>query len=63
MTNVASESNLCSVLMAGTCGGLHAQKTGWQSGMHSSSMHGLPMHLMQALNAGTVVLITVLPYV
>ena len=32
----------------------HNQETGWQSGVQSRIMPGLPAHLVQELNAGTV---------
>ena len=32
----------------------HAQETGWQSGVQSRIVPGLPMHLVQDLNVGTV---------
>ena len=32
----------------------HAQKTGWRSGVRSCIMSGLPTHLVQELNVGTV---------
>ena len=34
--------------------GIHTQKTGWQSGMRSCIMPGLPANLVQELNVGTV---------
>ena len=34
---------------------IHAQETGWQSGMQSCSMPELPTHFVQELNVGTVV--------
>ena len=34
--------------------GIHAQETGWQSGVRSCIMPGMPTHLVQELNVGTV---------
>ena len=54
MTHEARESNLRSVARLGTCGRIHAQETGCQSGVRSSIVPGLPTHLLQKLNASAV---------
>ena len=56
MERVACESKLRSVVRSMICGRIHAQETRWQSGVRSCIMPGLPMHLMQELNVGTVVI-------
>ena len=33
---------------------MHSQKTGWQLGMQSGIVPGLPMHLVQESNVSTV---------
>ena len=48
------KSKLRSVVRSGTCGRISALETGWQSGMWSCIMPGLPTHLVQELNVGTV---------
>ena len=52
MTRVAGE--LKQRVRSGTCGRVHAQKTGLQLGVRSCIMPGLPTHLVQELNDGTV---------
>ena len=37
-----------------SCKVIHAQTTGWQSGMRSCILPDLPTHLVQELNVGTV---------
>ena len=54
ITYVACESKLRSVVRSGTLDRIHAQDTGWQSGVRSCIMSRLPRHLVQKLNAGTV---------
>ena len=51
MTHVACESKLRSVVRH-SC--IHAQETGWQSGMCSYILPGLPTYLVQELNVGIV---------
>ena len=52
MTNVAYQSMLRSVVRLS----MHpAEETGWQSGVQSCIMPGLPTHLVQELNIDTVV--------
>ena len=55
MTQVACKSKLLSVVRSGACSRIHAQETGWQSGVRSCIMPRLPMHLVQELNTCTVV--------
>ena len=43
-----------SVVRSWTCGLIHAQETGLQSGVRPCTMSGLPTHLLQELNVGTV---------
>ena len=45
--HVDYESMLNSFVRSGTCGHIHAQETGWQSGMLSCSVAGLSTYLMQ----------------
>ena len=52
MTHAACKSKLRSVVMSYPC--IHAQETGWQSGVQLCVMHGLPAHLVQELNVSTV---------
>ena len=54
MTHAADESMRRSVVRLGICGRIHIQETGWQSGMRSCIMPGLSTHLVQELNADTV---------
>ena len=49
-TYIANQS--CVQLWGHPC--IHAQETGWQSGARSCIMPGLPTHLVQELNVGTV---------
>ena len=37
-----------------SCEVIHAQETGWQSGVRSCIMSGLPRHLVQESNVDTV---------
>ena len=53
MTHAACESKLRSV---GGHSCIYAQETEWQSGMWSCILPGLPTHLVQELNVGTVAL-------
>ena len=50
-STAASESKLRSVVI---CDRVDAEETGWQSGMRSCTMPGLPTYLVGALTAGTV---------
>ena len=53
--HVSGESKLRSVVRSVNCDRIHNQATGWQSGVRSCIMPGLPTHLVQELNVGTVV--------
>ena len=52
MTHVACQSKLHVHLWAQKC--THGHGTGWESGVRSCLMPGLPTHLVQDLNIGTV---------
>ena len=54
ITHIPCETKLCSVIRLETCGRIHALETGWQSGVRSCIIPGLPTHLVQELNASTV---------
>ena len=53
MTHVACQSKLHSVV--GQCGVIHAQETQRQLGLKLCIMPGVPMHIVQEVNVGTVV--------
>ena len=52
MTNVADE--FVQLWGQGPVNSIHAQEIGWQSGLRSCIMPGLPAHLVHEFNAGTV---------
>ena len=55
-THVGYESEIRSVVKSGTCGHIHAQDTGLQSGVWLCILPGLPStHSVQELNTSTVV--------
>ena len=54
MAHVACESKQRSVVIK-VFGGINTQENGLQSGVRSCIIPGLPAHLVQELNVGTVV--------
>ena len=54
LTNVACELKLRSVFRSWTYGCIHFQETGSQSAVRPCIMSGLPEHLVQEINFGTV---------
>ena len=53
-THVSADLKLRSVVQSVTCGSIHAAETGLQSDVRSCIVSGLPMLLVQELNAGNV---------
>ena len=56
MTHKACKSKIHSVVMSGTFGHIHAKETGWESGMQSCIMPGLPMHVVKEIMAALTLL-------